>query len=259
MWSSVKTEAVILTLSPFREADIRYSALTREHGKIEFIGRGARKGKAKIAPHLNPFAVIDLEIIKGARGMTVIGAERQIAFKALSESLEHRVLAAAAAGLLDKALKPEWEDRELYDEYRALLQFLDETSSLTPGRTTFVLGAFLLRLLSVLGYEVELNHCLACKGDILPLSFRWHDGRGGLVCTNCVLAEPQEWLSARALEEEIVTLMRFAREATYADYLRPALKSEHVGAFAACVNDLLKYHVPGYSHEEPFWSLLFFS
>ncbi len=259
MWSSLKTEAMILTVSPFREADRRYSALTRDHGKIEFIGRGARKGKAKVAPHLDPFSVITLEIIKGQRGMTVIGAERQHAFRELAQSLDGRMLTHAAGALLEKTVQQDLPDQELYDEYRALLQFLNDTSVFTPARTTFVLGGFLLRLLSMLGYEVELNSCLACKGDILPLSFRWHDGRGGLVCTNCTLAEPREWVAARALEEEIITLMRFARESQYSDYVRPALKAEHVSAFAACVHDLMRHHVPGYQMDEPFWSLLFFA
>jgi len=256
MWSSLKTEGIILSVGHFREADRRYSALTPALGKIEFIGRGARKGKAKVGPHLDPFAIIDLEIIKGARGMTVIGAERKHAFRELSESFDHRILAGAAAALLDKIVRPELEDFELYTEYRLLLQFLNDTSVLTPARTTFVLGGFLLRMLSMLGYEIELSRCLACKGDILPLSFRWHDGHGGLVCTNCVLATPSEWVAARALEEEIITLMRFARDASYADYLRPALRSDHVGAFAMCVNDLMRHHVPGYGEEVCYWHLL---
>jgi hypothetical protein len=57
------------------------------------------------------------------------------------------------------------------------------------------------------------------------------------------------------MDEEIVTLLRFARDAEYADFLRPSLKATHVGEFAACVHDLMCFHVPGYVNETPFWSV----
>jgi DNA repair protein RecO len=255
MWSSLKTEAIILTVEPHREADTRYRALTPGHGKIEFIGRGARKGKAKLAAHLSPFAVVDLEIVRGARQMTVIGVERKEVFSELSNSLEHRLLAGAAGALLDKTVKPDFEDLEMYEEFLGLLRFLNAVPSLPMARNTLLLGGFLLRLLRLLGYDLELNACLSCKDEIVPLSFRWHDIRGGLVCTNCVLSAPQDWFASRSIEEEIVTLLRFARDAGYQDLLRPALKADHVGAFASCVHDLMRTHVPGYL-EAPYWQLI---
>ncbi len=255
MWSALKTEAIILTAEPHREADTRYRALTPRHGKIEFIGRGARKGKAKLSAHLSLYAIVDLEIIRGARQMTVIGVERREAFSGLANSLEHRLLASAAGALLDKTVKPDFEDLDLYEEFLGLLRFLDAVPSLPLTRNTLLLGGFLLRLLRLLGYDLELTSCLSCKDDIVPLSFRWHDGRGGLVCTNCVLKFPQDWFASRAIEEEIVMLLRFARDAAYTDLLRPALKADHVGAFASCVHDLMRTHVPGYT-ESPYWHLI---
>jgi DNA repair protein RecO (recombination protein O) len=255
MWSSLKTEAIILSVEPHREADRKYRALTPGYGKIEFIGRGARKGKAKLAPHLDLFAIVDLEIIRGAKQFTVIGVERKESFTGLSTSLEHRLLASAAGALLDKTVKPDFEDKELYDEFLHLLTFLNKVPSLPLARNTLLLGGFLLRLLRQLGYDLELSNCLSCKDDIHPLSFRWHDGRGGLVCTNCVLSSPADWFQARPLEVEIVTLLRFARDASYSDLLRPALKADHIGAFATCVNDLMRLHVPGYN-DLTYWHLI---
>lgn len=253
MWSTLKTDALILVSEPWKEADRRYRALTPGYGKLEFVGRGARKGRAKLAAHLEPFAIVTLEIVKGSRSTTVIGVERREVFQNLAINIEPRLLALAAASLIDKTVRPDFEDKVLYDELLDLLRFLDQASVAQPARNTFVLGGFLLRLLRHLGYDVELGACLSCKDDIRPLSFRWHEGRGGLVCTNCVLEKPQEWFAARVLEEEIVTLLRFARDAQYSDLLRPSLKAEHMGTFAACVHDLLCFHVPGYGERTPFW------
>lgn len=253
MWSAIKTEAIVIASEPWREADRRYRALTAAYGKIEFLGRGARKGKAKLAAHLEPFAVIDLELVKGKRQTTVIGVERKEAFSTLATSVEQRLLALSAATLIDKTVRPDLEDPVLYEEMLGLLHFLNASPVFPPARNTLVLGGFLLRLLRHLGYDVQLGSCLSCKDDIRPLAFRWHEGRGGLVCTNCVLEKPQEWFAARTMDEEIVTLLRFARDAQYSDLLRPSLKADHVGTFAACVHDLMRFHVPGYAQETPFW------
>ncbi|MFZ2681861.1 MAG: DNA repair protein RecO [Patescibacteria group bacterium] len=253
MWSTIKTEALVISSEPWKEADRRYRALTPAHGKLEFVGRGAMKGKAKLAAHLEPFAVVKLEIIKGRSSTTVIGVERLEAFKTLATVIESRLLALAAVALIDKTVRPDLEDQFLYSEALELLRFLDTAPAFAPTRNTLVLGGFLLRLLRHLGYDVELGTCLACKDDIRPLAFRWHEGRGGLVCTNCVLEQPQEWFAARALDEEIVTLLRFARDARYLDLLKPSLRADHVGMFATCVHDLLRFHVPGYVDETPFW------
>lgn len=253
MWSTLKTEAIVIASEPWKEADRRYRALTPGHGKLEFIGRGARKGKAKLAAHLEPFATVKLEIIKGTRSTTVIGVERHEVFTTLTTAIEPRLLALAATALIDKTVRPDLEDPILYEETLSLLRFLNSAPAFLPTRNTFVLGGFLMRWLRHLGYDVELGVCLSCKDDIRPLAFRWHEERGGLVCTNCVLEKPQEWFSARSLDEEIVTLLRFARDAEYSDLLRPSLKADHVGVFAECVHDLMRFHVPGYVDETPFW------
>ena len=79
-WSTQKTEGIVLRVQPWREYDRRYKMLTPEFGKIDFTGRGAQKEKAKLAAHLEPFAVVDVEIVRGRRSTTVISVERKQAF-----------------------------------------------------------------------------------------------------------------------------------------------------------------------------------
>lgn len=252
-WSAVKTEGIVLRVDKAREADRRYRALTPTLGKIEFIGRGAQKGKAKLAAHLEPFAIVDLEIIKGRRSTTVISVERRHWFRSIAEDLDKRLLASASMNLLDRYTYELEQDESLYSELLAWLAFLDSHLTLRPARSTFLLGGFLLRILTRLGYDVQLTECIGCKNDLLPLSYRWHAGKGGLVCSDCIQSEPQEWFSARGLDEEIVKLMRFARDREYQDLLKPALKGEQVEEFAKLVQDLLFYHLP-HRNDIPFWA-----
>lgn len=253
MWSTVKTTGLVLTTSPFREADRRYSALTPEFGKIEFVGRGAQKPKAKLAAHLEPFALVDLEIVRGARSTTVIGVERSEAFAHIRSSLEHRLFAQTLFTMLEKAIRPDLSDPELFDEIVDVVRFLDSQESLPQTRSTFLLGAMILRLLRLLGYDVEIHDCLSCRNIVMPLAFRWHGGRGGLVCTDCATTQREDWFAARPIDEEIVTLMRLGRDTSFADLVKYPLKGDHVEQFAQCVHDVYAYHVPG-ELTMPFWT-----
>lgn len=253
MWSSIKTEAIVLATHEMREADRGYRALTPLYGKLAFVGRGAMKPKAKLAAHLEPCAIVELEIIKGMRSTTVINVERKHAFRRTQTSIDHRLLVLTSMSLLDRVTHQEEEDRGLYEELLTWLHFLETQETLHPTRSTLLLGGFLLRTMRQLGYDVSLLECVGCRVDVMPLSFRWHGGRGGLVCTDCLRKSPGDWFGAVALREEVVTLMRLARDSSYDSLTKFGLKATDVEAFAACTHDLLGYHVPGYS-ERPFWA-----
>ena len=133
------------------------------------------------------------------------------------------------------------------------LSFLDQEDEIKSTRAVFLLGGFLLRLLTRLGYKIELTHCLDCKQEILPLAYRWHSGHGGLVCVDCIEEKKQEWFAARAVSEEAIKLIRFARDRNYDDLLRLNLIGAQVEEFAQIVHDLVMFHLPG-DFETPFWS-----
>ena len=227
--------------------------LTPEHGKISFLGRGAQKGLAKLASHLEPFTHAHIEIIKGRRSTTVIAVDRQKTYKRISSSFEHRLLATSILHLVERYTRDDDIDPELFHFLKSWMEFLNEVDELKTTRSTFLLGAFVLQLMTHLGYEIQLNDCVHCKEAILPLSFRWHGGKGGLVCSDCVHGDPEEWFTARTMEEEAVKLLRFARSAALADLLAPALAGAQVEAFARVVHDLEAFHLPG-DYDTPFWS-----
>lgn len=245
MWASVKTEAIVLTTQPWKEADRRYTAISPELGYLEFIGRGARKGKAKLAAHIEPLSVVQLELVRGARQMTVINAERQEVFRRIQVSLEGRMAALSAASLLHASLRPEVPDTELYLDFLTFARTVNEAPHLTGARAAFFAGGFALRTLTALGYAVSLKRCVGCSVHIVPLSFRWHDIKGGVVCTDCILRAPHDWIEARSTPEEVLALLRFARMSTYDDLLRPQLRVADVYAFTQCVQGLVRLHVPG--------------
>lgn len=252
-WASVKVQGIILSVHKFREADRRYCALTDEQGKIVFVGRGAQKKLAKLASHLEPFAIVDLEIIRGRRSVTVISVERKKWFRGIADSLEARLLASASLQLLDRYTYEGEEDAQLYGELQTWLEFLNEGHTFLPGRSTFLLGGFLLRCLTHLGYSTELSTCVHCKSAIKQRQYKWDARSGGLVCSDCIRRQPQDWFRAREMHEDVVKLLRFARSQTYQELLKVHLRGEHIEEYAQVVQDLLFHHLP-HRNEIPFWS-----
>jgi DNA repair protein RecO (recombination protein O) len=254
-WSSIKTEGIVLRVDALREVDRRYRILTPGLGKIEVIGRGAQKRLAKLAPHLEPFSVLDLEVIQGRRRMTVISVESLKSFRGIASSLEMRLLAATSLSLLDKATHELGGGDALYPELFAWLSFLNTQPYMRSARSALLLGGYLLRVLSSLGYDVELLHCISCKDRIESDHYSWHAGQGGLVCRMCTTKSPETWFAARDVSDDLVKLMRFARDSDYSDLLRPALHGDIMERFVRRVQDLMMYHLPG-NFETPFWTAI---
>ena len=252
-WSTVKTKAIVLTSQPIREVDRLYRAITPAYGKISFVGRGARKVKAKLAAHLESYAVVDLEIVRGRRSVTVISVERDELFLELTKTVEHRLLAQSMLNIVDRYTHVEDPDQQLYQDVYDWLQFLNQSPVFTPWRQRFLLSAFTLRFMERLGYQVQLRSCLHCQESILPLSFRWHTGKGGLVCTDCVQDHRHEWIDTKLIPEEVVTLLRLAREESPERLLASRLPLEHVKLLLELTQELMQYHLP-FASETPFWS-----
>ncbi len=252
MWTNVKTEGIIIADKPWREADRLYSILTKDFGKLEVLGRGAAKIKAKLSPHLEPFSLLKLELIKGRAGWSIIGVEKLAAYPDLRQELSKRILALTLAGVIDQVTRTESGEPELYEIWREWLGFLNRTSVGGPTRQTFILGGFLMKLLTTLGYSIELTRCLSCQASLHPLAIRWHEGRGGLICTSCLLTNANAVQGSKPLEAEIYSLLLLSQKSTYTDWLKPSLEAKHVTDFTLCVHDLWRYHVPGYLNQE-YW------
>ncbi len=238
------TTGIVLSKRDWRESDRVYSVLTQEHGKIEMVARGARKPLAKLSPHLEFCAEVELLIVHGRVHETVAGVERKRSFVGLYDSLTKSLVAHHVLQLVDLGTHEREVDRFLYEEVKNFLIFLHKAPDLTSERAAFVLSAFALKLLSLLGYRPELNFCLQCLNQIKPGEFHWHALKGGVVCRACIEADKEQWFSARLLSDDVLKLMRFALSERFADLLRPRLSGEILDQYHEAVEALLVAHFP---------------
>lgn len=255
-WHTVKDEGMVLWSSPFRERDRLYTLLTRNHGKVRVLGRGAQKQSAKLAPFLEPFGTLHFEWIEGRRSTTIISAERLIRFSRLEQDYAGRNLAQITSQSLHRYLRDYDEHSEMYDLHLDWLQELNREPVDSYTRKLFMLGGFFLRFLNQMGYQTELQSCLVCQGEIMPLAYRWHGGKGGLVCSDCVRKDEREWHSATYLHEDVLRLLRFTDSMLFSDLRHMSLPGSHVVEFIKVIDDLMKYHLPE-AEEKPFWNHVF--
>lgn len=252
-WQTVKGEGIVLLAEPFRESDRLYTILTRDHGKVSIFGRGAQKPKAKLAPFLEPLSVVEIEWVEGRRGMTVISADRKERFLNIERDYHLRNLVHIVNYEIDRHARERDVHPELYD---LLLDWMRELNLGTVDsytRKVFMLGGFFLQFLGQMGYQVQLQDCLVCAEKIMPLSFRWHGGKGGLVCSDCARKDEQEWHVSTLLHEDVLRLLRFTGGTDFQQLRHMRLPGGHVAEFIQVVDDLIKCHLPDAS-VPPFWS-----
>ena len=244
MASLFQARALVLSRREAREVDRWYSALSRDIGKIEFMARGGQKPLAKLTPHLESIAEVELLLVQGRYYFTVAGVERRRAFPKLSSDLSKLLLAQSGLHLVDIGTRPLEADPFLYKSLLYWLKFLEVAPALSKERSAFLLAAFSLKLMAIIGYRPELLRCLACKRELSPGAFRWHALKGGAVCTACVRADEAQWFAARPLADSTLKLLRFALSESYPILLRPKLPAETLTDFHTAVESLIVSHFP---------------
>lgn len=238
------TTGIVLSRRDFREADRFYSVLTPTHGKIEFLARGGHKPLAKLTPHLEVVAEVELLIVSGRVFQTVAGVERHQAFPRIFRDLTKLLLVQNSLSLVDLATRPHERDPILYELLTSWLHFIESSSALTDERSAFLLGSFLLKLMAVSGYRPELARCLSCRQSVAAGGFFWHGLKGGVVCEPCVDKNQAQWFSARRIDDTTLKLLRFASGESFSNQTRPTLQSAHILSFHHILESYLICHFP---------------
>ena len=235
---------LVLSQHPWREADRSYAILTAEYGKIDVIGRGACKPLAKLSPHLELCAEVHLLLVQGRTYETVAGVEQIQTFPGIYNDLSTIILAHQGLHLIDLGTREHEPDRRLYQLARDWLFFIEQVESCRSERAAFLLAAFALKLLDLLGYRPQLSHCLGCQIVVVPNTYSWHPLKGGVVCHTCLQQVAQEWFTARPLPNDTLKLIRFALQESFQNLLRLHLPGVILPSFHEAIESLMAAHFP---------------
>src|SRR5712692_7831448 len=135
-----EADAIVLHRLDYGEADRILTLLTREHGKLAAIAKGARKGKARTGA-LDLFTRSHMMLAKGHNLDVVAQVERRGDVRHIAGNLQRTASACLVAEVVDT---------------------LDRLNGLSrsPRADT---AWFLMRILDMLGYQPQLLDCPSCS------------------------------------------------------------------------------------------------
>ncbi len=177
---SQRLEAIVLKHSKFGEADQLLTVYSRERGKVRALAKGARKARSRKAGHLEPFTRVSLQIATGKSLDIVTQAEAQDTHSPLSADLQLLGYASYVCELVDKFTPDEDENRGVYRLLRETLERLESESD-----AELVVRYYEVRLLDLVGFRPELQHCLQCGRAIQAEDQYFATQHGGVLCPRC--------------------------------------------------------------------------
>ena len=172
-----KDEGVVLKTIKLGEADRIVTLFTRENGKVRAVAKGIRKTKSRFGGRLEPFTRVQLLIYRGRSLDTITQADILDSFDHVRRDYKSLTSASAMAEIVEK-ITPEREGA--FNIYAVLFGGL---KALAEDKGDSVLPAFLIKLLSVTGYNPELQACAGCGDQTFLGGFS--PALGGAVCESC--------------------------------------------------------------------------
>ena len=189
------TPALVARIVNYGEADRICALITRDHGKISVLARGARRSRKRFGGALSLFVIGDAAIKARTRGDLSL-LEHFDSLEDLALAISGDVIKVAHGSYLLELAREMWpEDQPEQGAFELLCAALRALAGHQPSPP--LLRAFELQFLAAMGLTPCLDRCVACgekPDDDGPTLFNLH--RGGILCNRC---DPHGWpLSPKA-------------------------------------------------------------
>ncbi len=233
----VKSEAIFLKGTNWRESSRILTAFTRDYGKVKLVAKGARRPKSKYGAACEPLthAHVIFYMRENRDLYTLSEAGVLDTFEGVKGDLEKFSQAAVASEMLERSLAPEEANAGLFQFFTRFLQVLEEA---TPEEGRLLLLAFQLALSARLGFEPQIEHCLGCRRKESP-AFFFSTQMGGILCERC---RRYKDASAKAISKEALAALRHLQEADWEEIAGLALPEALRKELDAALAGFLEYH-----------------
>ncbi len=146
MEKHLKTKAIVLKRSNYKEADRLVTLYTEDKGKITTIAKGIRKTTSSKRGHLELFNLVDIEAIDHKGWYILTQAQSIETFSKIKEDLTVTAYAYYISEIFEKLVTEDEPNDVLFRLLRKTLTFIDKFPTLT------LVNAFNLKLLKLLGF-----------------------------------------------------------------------------------------------------------
>lgn len=181
---NIKDEGIVLKELRFKETSKIVTILTKRHGKIKGMARGAYRPKSQLTVNTQPFSYNNYILFKGRNFYYINQADIIESFYTIRENVNRVVYGHYLLELADKSIL---EGDESYKLFLLLRKGLKILSKLDKSFLKFIL-AYELKFISFLGYKPLLDSCIICGKEYLH-NFKFDIEYGGIICNKCSLVE----------------------------------------------------------------------
>lgn len=185
MAETVETPALVLDRIPYGEADLILHLLTRDHGIVSALARGARGSRRRFAGGVDLFVVADVRFRPaGARSSlaSLAGSEPVRSFPGLFDALD-RLEAGQAMLVLARDLLRDAPAGEA--TFFRVVEALARLETASPGQTAGEVLALAVALLSDLGHSPADESCPACGETVGASGVVAVAPDGAMLCGRC--------------------------------------------------------------------------
>lgn len=181
-------EAVILNTFDFSESDRIISFMTREHGKLKGIAKGARRSRKRFVNNIEPMSHSTLVFFSNEKSELVRIDDAALihGFAGLKTDIDRLSLGCY---LLELTAEMTAEGQVLPHVFGLLTGFLHKIEG--TAEAEMLVRFFEIRLLSQLGYMPHLDGCVVCRTPLTEgLTVLFSSERGGALCRACSTGSP---------------------------------------------------------------------
>ena len=159
------------------------TVLSKDHGKISLLAKGARDTKSKYGGSLEPFTHINVVYYeKEGRELQYLSEASVLnGFLGIPCSLERLYPAMAVLEVCSRVVHGNEEHPKLFELVRQTLEGLSKTSKRPMNGLLY----FMAQLASLLGYRLEAERCSHCLHLMEQSNFKFNVEYGRVVCGAC--------------------------------------------------------------------------
>jgi len=232
-------EAIVLNRYTFRENDSRVILYSRERGKLELVARGTKTIKSKIAPHIEPFNLVEAMAVKGKSFDYLGSAISRSAFYNIKNDLNLLTAASQIIKFLNQSVKEAEPDQQIFLLTKEALEILN-SQKLKNEKEELVELFYIYKLMIMLGYKPDLFNCLHCHRKISDQKNYFDIARGGVICLNCFKSELN--YKGLTISPNLIKILRFADKNSLSELIKLKIDKNLKKELDNIVRSFQKYH-----------------
>ena len=147
-------KAIVLSRRDFREFDQMISVYTKEKGKLNLLARGVKKIISKNSAHLEPFSLVEIEVVPGKEIDHLTKVVPVNYFSNIRADLQKSLAAGFVVSTTDKLLHTNEPDKRIFELLGDWLEFVNQCNQFS-NQCNQCIDGYIVSLLHCLGYDIQ--------------------------------------------------------------------------------------------------------